>query len=120
MAHDEAHQELRRAVRAVLKDFSESYWRALDQQRAYPEAFVQAMTAAGFLGALIPREYGGLGLGLAEASVILEEVDRCGGNAGTAHAQMYTMGTLLRHGSPAQQRAWLPRLATGGLRLQAF
>src|ERR687883_566101 len=120
MVHDDAHQELRQAVRAVLKDFSESYWRALDQERAYPEAFVQAMTAAGFLGALIPREYGGLGLGLAEASVILEEVNRCGGNAGTAHAQMYTMGTILRHGSAQQKREYLPKIASGELRLQAF
>jgi acyl-CoA dehydrogenase len=120
MAHDEAHQELRRAVRAVLRPFSESYWRALDQERAYPEAFVQAMTKAGFLGALIPREYGGLGLGLAEASVILEEVNRCGGNAGTAHAQMYTMGTILRHGSAQQKREYLPKIARGELRLQAF
>jgi acyl-CoA dehydrogenase len=109
MADNEAHQELRRAVRAVLKNFSESYWRALDQERAYPEAFVQAMTAAGFLGALIPQEYGGLGLSLAEASVILEEVNRCGGNAGTAHAQMYTMGTILRHGSAQQKRAYCRR-----------
>src|SRR5947207_14493247 len=120
MAHDEAHQKLRRAVRAVLKGFSDSYWRALDQERAYPEAFVQAMTAAGFLGALIPREYDGLGLGLAEASVILEEVNRCGGNAGTAHAQMYIMGTILRHGSAQQKRAYLPQIARGKLRLQAF
>src|SRR5919201_2159312 len=120
MADNEAHQELRQAVRAVLKDFSENYWRALDQERAYPEAFVQAMTAAGFLGALIPREYGGLGLSLAEASVILEEVNRCGGNAGTAHAQMYTMGTILRHGSAEQKREYLPKIARGELRLQAF
>ena len=120
MADDEAHQELRRAVRAVLTDFSDGYWRALDQERAYPEAFVQAMTAAGFLGALIPREYGGLGLGLAEASVILEEVNRCGGNAGTAHAQMYIMGTILRHGSAQQKREYLPKIARGELRLQAF
>src|SRR5919108_548066 len=120
MAHDEAHQELRRAVRAVLRPFSDSYWRALDQERAYPEAFVQAMTAAGFLGALIPREYGGLGLGLTEASVILEEVNRCGGNAGTAHAQMYIMGTILRHGSAQQKHEYLPKIARGELRLQAF
>ena len=120
MAHDDEHKELRRAVRAVLKPFSDSYWRALDQERAYPEAFVQAMTAAGFLGALIPREYDGLGLGLAEASVILEEVNRCGGNAGTAHAQMYIMGTILRHGSAQQKRAYLPKIARGELRLQAF
>src|ERR671936_1111258 len=120
MAHDDAYQELRRAVRAVLKDFSESYWRALDQERAYPEAFVQSMTAAGFLGALIPQEYGGLWRILAEASVILEEVNRCGGNAGTAHAQMYTMGTILRHGSAQQKREYLPKIARGELRLQAF
>src|SRR2546430_6719986 len=90
MADDEAHLELRRAVRAVLQHFSDSYWRALDQERAYPEAFVQAMTAAGFLGALIPREYGGLGLSLAEASVILEEGNRCGGNAGTDRSEEHT------------------------------
>src|ERR687886_2860818 len=120
MAHDDAHQELRRAVRAVLKDFSEGYWRALDQERAYPEAFVQAMTAAGGLGALIPREYGGLGLGLAEAAVILEEVNRQGGNAGPAHAQMYIMGALLRHGNEQQKRRYLPKIASGELRLQAF
>src|SRR3989440_4883714 len=120
MADDEAHQELRRTVREVSKPFSESYWRALDQEGAYPEAFVQAMTAAGFLGALIPREYGGLGLSLAEASVILEEVNRCGGNAGTAHAQMYTMGTILRHGSAQQKRAYLPQIARGEVRPPAL
>src|SRR5437763_16680427 len=113
MAHDEAHQELRRAVRAVLTNFSESYWRALDQERAYPEAFVQAMTAAGFLGALIPCEYGGLGLSLARASVNLEEVNRCGGNAGPAPAQMYTMGPILRPASAQQKPASLPTLARG-------
>src|SRR5690606_11885288 len=86
----------------------------------YPEAFVQAMTAAGFLGALIPTEYGGLGLSLTDASVILEEVNRSGGNAGPSHAQMYVMGTLLRHGSDEQKRAYLPRIANGEIRLQAF
>ena len=117
---NERHTALREAVRAVLADFPASYWRDLDQERAYPEAFVQAMTRAGYMGALIPREYGGLGLTLTETSVILEEVNRSGGNAGPAHAQMYIMGTLLRHGSEAQKRAYLPRIASGELRLQAF
>jgi len=111
---------LRSRVRSVCQDFPDRYWRELDRERAYPEAFVAAMTASGLLGALIPEEYGGLGLPLAAASVILEEVNRCGGNAGSAHAQMYVMGTLLRHGSEAQKRAYLPRIAAGELRLQAF
>lgn len=117
---EEPHAALRAAVRTVLAPFPASYWRDLDQARAYPEAFVQAMTRAGFMGALIPREYGGLGLSLTETSVILEEVNRSGGNAGPAHAQMYVMGTLLRHGSESQKREYLPRIASGELRLQAF
>src|SRR6266540_4103794 len=117
---EEPHPELRAAVRRLCLRFPDGYWRQLDRERAYPEAFVQAMTEAGFLGALIPRQYGGLGLGLTEASVILEEVNRSGGNAGAYHAQMYTMGTLLRHGSEAHKRAYLPRIASGELRLQAF
>jgi acyl-CoA dehydrogenase len=116
----ERHPELRDAVRALCQRFPDGYWRELDRERAYPEAFSKAMTEAGLLGALIPREYGGLGLGLSEASVILEEVNRSGGNAGAYHAQMYTMGTLLRHGSEAQKRGYLPRIAGGELRLQAF
>ena len=88
--------------------------------RAYPDAFVKALTDAGYLAALIPEEYGGSGLGVAEASIILEEINRSGGNAGACHAQMYTMGTLLRHGSDAQKRAYLPKIASGALRLQAF
>jgi acyl-CoA dehydrogenase len=116
----ERHAELRAAVRALCGRFPDSYWRELDHERAYPEAFSKAMTDAGFLGALIPQEHGGLGLGLSEASVILEEVNRSGGNAGAYHAQMYTMGTLLRHGSEAQKRSYLPRIAGGELRLQAF
>ena len=116
----ESHAELRAAVRRLCQRFPGSYWRQLDRERAYPEAFVAAMTEAGYLGALIPAEHGGLGLGLAEASVILEEVNRSGGNAGACHAQMYTMGTLLRHGSEKQKRAYLPRIAGGELRLQAF
>jgi acyl-CoA dehydrogenase len=107
-------------MRAFLVDFPDAYWRELDARRAYPEELVGAMTRAGWLAALIPTEYGGLGLGLAEASVILEEVNRAGGNAGPAHAQMYTMGTILHHASEEQRRAWLPSIAAGKLRLQAF
>src|SRR5438552_2651080 len=120
MLQVEAHAELRLAVRALCQQFPDSYWRELDQQRAYPEAFVRALTEAGYLGALIPKEYGGLGMGLVEASIILEEINRSGGNAGPAHAAMYTMGTLLRHGSEEQKRAYLPRIASAELRLQAF
>ncbi|MDQ2744652.1 MAG: acyl-CoA/acyl-ACP dehydrogenase [Chloroflexota bacterium] len=120
MTRREAYPALRAAVREVCSRFPSSYWRQLDAERAYPEAFVVAMTGAGFLGAMIPREYGGQGLGLAETSVILEEVNRSGGNAGAAHAQIYTMGTLLRHGSEAQKRRYLPDIARGALRLQAF
>jgi acyl-CoA dehydrogenase len=116
----ELHQDLRTAVRDLCKAFPDSYWRDLDAARAYPAAFVKALTDAGYLAALIPEEYGGSGLGVTEASVILEEINRSGGNAGACHAQMYTMGTLLRHGSPAQKRAFLPKIATGELRLQAF
>jgi len=114
------HDPLRRAVREVAQRFPSAYWRELEQQRAYPEAFVTAMTDSGFLGAMIPRDYGGLGLNLAETSIIVEEVNRAGGNAGTAHAQIYTMGILLRHGSDAQKQEYLPRIARGALRLQAF
>ena len=114
------HQDLRRGVRDLCKAFPDSYWRDLDAARAYPEAFVRALTEAGYLAALIPEEYGGSGLGVTEASIILEEVNRSGGNAGACHAQMYTMGTLLRHGSEAQKRTFLPQIAGGTLRLQAF
>src|SRR3989440_8359968 len=120
MLQVEAHAELRLAVRVLCQQFPDSYWRELDQQRAYPETFVRALTEAGYLGALIPKEYGGLGMSLVEASIILEEINRSGGNAGPAHAQMYTMGTLLRHGSEEQKRAYLPRIASAELRLQAF
>lgn len=111
---------LREAVGAVCARFPDAYWRDLDARRAYPEEFVAAMTTAGWLGALVPTEYGGLGLGLREASVIMEEVNRRGGNAGPTHAQMYVMGTLLKHGSPVQKRRYLPGIASGALRLQAF
>ncbi|ADG05995.1 acyl-CoA dehydrogenase family protein [Kyrpidia tusciae] len=116
----ELYEDLRRGVRKVCEKFPDSYWRALDQERAYPEEFVNALTQAGYLAALIPEEYGGAGLGITEASIILEEVNRSGGNAGACHAQMYTMGTLLRHGSEEQKRKYLPKIADGTLRLQAF
>jgi len=102
MVQAEDHEDLRRAVRELCQHFPDSYWRTVDQQRAYPEAFVEAITSAGYLGALIPREYDGLGMSLVEASIILEEINRSGGNASPSYAQMYTMGTLLRHGSEAQ------------------
>ena len=114
------YPELRRAVRQLCARFPGEYWRRLDAQRAYPVEFVETMTAAGFLGALIPEKYGGGGATVAEASVILEEINRSGGNAGVCHAQMYIMGALVRHGSDEQKERWLPPLATGELRLQAF
>ncbi len=120
MVQNRSLDALRLAVRELCQQFPNSYWRELDQQRAYPEAFVQAMTEAGYLGALIPQEYGGLSASLVEASIILEEINRSGGNAGPYHAQMYTMGTLLRHGSQEQKRKYLPQIASGELRLQAF
>ncbi|MER2111582.1 MAG: acyl-CoA dehydrogenase family protein [Solibacillus isronensis] len=113
-------EELREGVRAVCKRFTGDYWRKLDEIDGYPTEFVEAITQAGFLGALIPEQYGGSGLGILEASVILEEINRSGGNAGACHAQMYTMGTILRHGSPAQKEKYLPKIADGSLRLQAF
>jgi acyl-CoA dehydrogenase len=112
--------ELRQAVRALCATFAPDYWRQLDEQRAYPEAFVKALTDAGWLAALIPEQYGGAGLGLTEASVILEEVNRSGANSGACHAQMYIMGTLLRHGSAEQKARYLPQIAAGKLRLQSF
>src|SRR5262245_35341316 len=120
MSQSDLHQDLRRGVRALCNAFPDSYWRELDVKRAYPENFVRALSDAGYLAALIPEEYGGSGLGIAEASIILEEINHSGGNAGACHAQMYTMGTLLRHGSGAQKRAFLPKIASGELRLQAF
>jgi acyl-CoA dehydrogenase len=120
MAGDARFQHLRGELRELCAQFPTTYWRELDQQRAYPEAFVGALTSAGYLGALIPRAFGGRGMSLAEASVIVEEINHSGGNAGPYHAQMYTMGTLLRHGSEEQKRAYLPAIAAGELRLQAF
>jgi acyl-CoA dehydrogenase len=117
---DETHQDLRTAVRELCRSFPDAYWRELDARRAYPDAFVKALTDAGYLAALIPEEFGGSGLGMAEAAIIMEEINRSGANAGACHAQMYTMGTLLRHGSDAQKREYLPKIASGALRLQAF
>jgi len=116
----EEQRALRAAVRALCESFPQEYWRALDAERAYPERFVATLTEAGYLAALIPAEYGGAGLGLADASLILEEVNRAGGNAAACHAQMYIMGTLLRHGNEDQKRRYLPSIAKGELRLQAF
>ena len=116
----ETFPEIREAVRRLCARFPGAYWRALDRERAYPTAFVTALTEAGFLSVLIPEEYGGSGLGLAAGAAVLEEIHRSGCNGAACHAQMYTMGTLLRHGAPAQKQAYLPRIASGELRLQAF
>ncbi|WP_159588287.1 acyl-CoA dehydrogenase family protein [Chelativorans xinjiangense] len=119
-ADGETIQQTRRAVAALCARFPGEYWRRLDRERAYPSAFVEAMTEGGFLGVLIPEAYGGSGQGLTLAANILEEVHAQGCNAAALHAQMYTMGTLLRHGSKAQKEKWLPKIASGEMRLQAF
>ena len=116
----DAYQEIREAVRALCAEYPDEYFRKIDEQRAYPEAFVDALTQAGWLAAMIPQEFGGSGLGLAEASVIMEEINRNGGNAGACHGQMYNMGTLLRHGSKQQKEFYLPKIATGEWRLQSM
>jgi acyl-CoA dehydrogenase len=118
--HDHLYADIREGVRAVCAQFDSAYFQTVDEARAYPEAFVDALTKAGWLAAMIPQEYGGSGLGLTEASVIMEEVNRCGGNAGACHGQMYNMGTLLRHGSSEQKRRYLPMIASGELRLQSM
>ena len=114
------HQDIRDAIRDLCLQFSAEYFRQVDDERAYPEAFVEALTKAGWLAALIPVEYGGSGLGMVEASVIMEEINRCGGNSGACHGQMYNMGTLLRHGSKIQKDFYLPKIASGELRLQSM
>jgi acyl-CoA dehydrogenase len=114
------HEEIRDAVRSLCAQFSDEYHRTVDEERAYPEAFVNALTHAGWLAALIPQEYGGSGLNLTQASVIMEEINRSGGNSGACHGQMYNMGTLLRHGSEAQKQKYLPKIARGELRLQSM
>ena len=112
--------DLRSLVNQICTDFPDEYWRQMDEEKAYPEAFVDTLTTTGCLGALVPEEYGGLGLGLGDASVILETINRNGGNAGPVHAQLYTMAALLRHGSDEQRAKYLPGIASGELRLQAF
>ena len=116
----DAHQDIRDAVRDLCAQFPAEYFRKIDDERGYPEAFVNALTEAGWMAALIPQEYGGSGLGLLEASVIMEEINRCGGNSGACHGQMYNMGTLLRHGSAEQKNYYLPKIAKGELRLQSM
>jgi acyl-CoA dehydrogenase len=116
----DSFQDIREAVRDLCQQFSGEYFRKIDEARGYPEAFVDALTKAGWLAALIPQEYGGSGLGLTEASVIMEEINRAGGNSGACHGQMYNMGTLLRHGSGEQKRRYLPKIASGELRLQSM
>ena len=112
--------ELRDAVRQLCSQYDSAYWQTIDEQRGYPEKFVEALTKAGWMSALIPEEYGGSGLSLTEATVIMEEVSRSGGNPGSCHGQMYNMNTLLRNGSPAQKKKYLPKIASGELRLQAM
>jgi acyl-CoA dehydrogenase len=121
MSHaSDAHQDIRDAIRALCEQFPAEYFRQIDEERGYPEAFVDALTQAGWLAALIPQQYGGSGLGMVEASVIMEEINRAGGNSGACHGQMYNMGTLLRHGSTAQKDFYLPKIAKGELRLQSM
>jgi acyl-CoA dehydrogenase len=114
------HPELREGMRAACAPFDSAYWQRMDAERAYPEEFVQTLTLGGWLSTLIPKEYGGSGLGLSEASVILEEINRSGGNAASCHGQMYVVSALLRHGSEEQKRSWLSRVATGEVRLQSM
>ncbi len=120
MTESRDYSELRDPVSDLCRRYPDEYWRRIDRERLYPQEFVHALTEAGWLAALIPEQYGGSGLGVTEASVILEQINRCGGNAAACHAQMYTMGTVLRHGSEQQKQRYLPEIASGGLRLQAF
>jgi acyl-CoA dehydrogenase len=115
-----SHDELRSGVRELCVRFPDEYWRRIDREGAYPQEFVDALTQAGWLAALIPAEFGGAGLGISHGAVIMEEINRSGANGGACHAQMYIMGTLLRHGSEEQKSEWLPKIASGQLRLQAF
>jgi acyl-CoA dehydrogenase len=120
ISDQDGHAELREGLRALCGQFDSAYWQKVDEARGYPEAFVDALTKAGWLSALIPEEYGGSGLTLTAASVIMEEINRSGGNSGACHGQMYNMGTLLRHGSAEQKRRYLPKIASGELRLQSM
>ena len=117
---DDQYVDIREGVRALCAEFPDEYHRKVDEQRVYPEAFVDALTKAGWMAAMIPTEYGGSGLSLTEATVIMEEINRSGGNSGACHGQMYNMGTLLRHGSEAQKQLFLPKIATGEWRLQSM
>jgi acyl-CoA dehydrogenase len=117
---EDPHTDLREGVRSLCTQFDSAYWQKVDEERGYPEAFVDALTQAGWLSALIPEEFGGSGLTLTAASVIMEEINRSGANSGAVHGQMYNMGTVLRHGSPEQKRKYLPKIATGELRLQSM
>ncbi|MFM7568385.1 MAG: acyl-CoA dehydrogenase family protein [Betaproteobacteria bacterium] len=117
---NDPHQSIRDGVRAVVQQFDSRYWQEVDEARAFPEAFVTALTDAGWMGALIPEEYGGSGLSLTEASVIMEEINRAGGNSGACHGQMYVMGCVLRHGSEEQKKRILPAVASGKLRMQSM
>ncbi|MBZ1349249.1 acyl-CoA/acyl-ACP dehydrogenase [Alcaligenaceae bacterium LF4-65] len=118
--HSDQYQDIRDAIRDLCKQFPDEYFRKIDEARGYPEEFVNALTQAGWMAALIPQEYGGSGLGLTEASVIMEEINRSGGNSGACHGQLYNMGTLLRHGSVEQKNLYLPKIAAGELRLQSM
>src|SRR5690348_16111828 len=120
LALGEDYPELRESVRKICEKYPGAYWRKLENEQAYPTEFVEELTAGGFLASLIPEEYGGSGLPLRAAAVILEEINASGCNAGACHAQMYIMGTVLRHGSEAQKQRYLPKIASGELRLQAF
>lgn len=119
-AKTDQYQDIRDAIKDLCKQFPDEYFRKVDEVRGYPEEFVNALTKAGWMAALIPQEYGGSGLGLTEASVIMEEINRCGGNSGACHGQLYNMGTLLRHGSAEQKNFYLPKIAAGELRLQSM
>ncbi|MCD8505196.1 MAG: acyl-CoA/acyl-ACP dehydrogenase [Burkholderiaceae bacterium] len=118
--HAEQFQDIRDGIRSLCAQFPDEYFRKVDEKRGYPEEFVKALTDAGWMAALIPQEYGGSGLSLTEASVIMEEINRCGGNSGACHGQMYNMGTLVRHGSEEQKQRYLPKIASGELRLQSM
>ena len=120
MTYDLDHQDIRDGIARLCQDFAGDYWQACDKDDASPSAFVKRLTEEGYLSALIPEAYGGLGLSLSAGGAILEEIHRSGGNAAACHAQMYTMGTVLRHGSEAQKQSFLPGIASGDLRLQAF
>src|SRR4029079_9698896 len=120
MNESDQHQEIRDAVRHLCSQYPDEYFRKIDEQKAYPEAFVDALMEAGWLAAMIPEEYGGPGLGLTEASVIMEEINRCGGNSGAVRGQLCEMGTLLRNGSEAQKQKYLPDIAAGKLRIQSM